>query len=533
MNSTPSTPSAIDPTAKLLNHYSSPPAHDAGTGPTIIVNQTVSRMAFAYERIRNAIEFKEEHLFRKNAIARIIKRRTMLPLERRDLARDLITELIRGRYLPNNAIPESRVADVKTILAKYNSLNDELTHVVRGETRRRLREWLLSVEAYEIEKLLMPHDTDEALVEFMYDRLQPQVRISEKSIDATEKNIQIFIAVHRALLKSDDAVVRYYLFRLHVPNWGSPTPDDFVRLAARLPELGTAIEHHMAHPITSRLSRLMKRYAINFLVLRDVLDEVGPEASTLVAAPDVLEARIRKAVAKRNSTARTKIRRTVIRSIIYIIITKMILGLALEFPYDVFVAKHVDYIPLGINILFPPFLLAVIAMSARVPSESNTKKIVANIHAFLVGSADPDLFAPLQRPVTRRRLTIVFSFIYLVTYVITFGAIIYGLSQLNFNAVSMAIFILFLSIVSFFGLKVRGLARELLVINKRDNLFASMVDFFAVPILQLGRWISEKTPKINILIFVLDFILEAPFKTFIEVVEQWFSFIREKREEIY
>ncbi|MFH1536657.1 MAG: hypothetical protein ABID45_01570, partial [Patescibacteria group bacterium] len=60
----------------------------------------------------------------------------------------------------------------------------------------------------------------------------------------------------------------------------------------------------------------------------------------------------------------------------------------------------------------------------------------------------------------------------------------------------------------------------------------AFIDFFSLPILKVGQWISLNFAKINIFVFVLDFIIEAPLKLVFEVLEDWFSFVREKKEEI-
>jgi len=44
----------------------------------IYVSQTVSFFAFAYEKIRNAVEYREDHQLRRAAIERILKRRLMI-----------------------------------------------------------------------------------------------------------------------------------------------------------------------------------------------------------------------------------------------------------------------------------------------------------------------------------------------------------------------------------------------------------------------------------------------------------------------
>src|SRR4029079_2914435 len=51
-----------------------PAAPDAGVA-TIEVHDTVSNVAWAYEKLRQAIDYQDEHLLRKNAIERMLKRR--------------------------------------------------------------------------------------------------------------------------------------------------------------------------------------------------------------------------------------------------------------------------------------------------------------------------------------------------------------------------------------------------------------------------------------------------------------------------
>ena len=97
----------------------------------------------------------------------------------------------------------------------------------------------------------------------------------------------------------------------------------------------------------------------------------------------------------------------------------------------------------------------------------------------------------------------------------------------------MALFIVFLTLVSFFGLRVRQLAKDLVVLDRRDNLLSVTIDFFSIPIVRAGRWLSVNFSKINVFVFVLDVIIEAPFKLIVDLFEDWFAYMREKREEIY
>ena len=50
----------------------------ATTGNKISVNESVGRAAFYYEKLRNAVDYQDEHSFLKNAIKRILKRSVVI-----------------------------------------------------------------------------------------------------------------------------------------------------------------------------------------------------------------------------------------------------------------------------------------------------------------------------------------------------------------------------------------------------------------------------------------------------------------------
>ena len=59
-----------------------------------------------------------------------------------------------------------------------------------------------------------------------------------------------------------------------------------------------------------------------------------------------------------------------------------------------------------------------------------------------------------------------------------------------------------------------------------------MIDVFTLPIVRVGRFLSSNFSKVNIFLYILDFVIETPFKMVVEVMEKAVSFIKEKREEI-
>lgn len=502
--------------------------------PKIHVSSTISRMAFLYEKIRVAIDYKDEHLLRKNAIERILKRWLLQgKIETFDI-RTLIVELVRGGYLKNDSVPETVVYDVKKILEKYLSLMKQSSFLKKGEERYTLNEWILGLLSVEIENRFFPGFQNQALIEYAYSLLNDKVAVDEEDADEKTKNTQLYIAIQRAVMKSDDALIRYGLFKLYYPDWEMASENLINEIARHIDVLKATIENQINHPIGGLIYRQVKRYIIILQILKDIIKENPYKADEILSNPYILEEKIMKACEKRYKRARTKLRRSTTRAVIYIILTKTVLAFILELPYDILAFNTVHLTALITNVIFHPLLLIFIAANIYIPAKKNTEKVVEAIRGLIYTDEKEFIFTIFKKPIKRRKtMGLVFNTLYLFVFAISFGIIIYILRYFQFNAVSIFLFLLFLCLVSFFGIKNRETMRELIIIDKKRGFIGSLLDFFTLPIIRMGRWLSVKAPKINVFTFVLDFIIEAPFKTLVEVLDEWMNFIKEKKEEIY
>ncbi len=524
------------PVQKLLSSYwiELPRDRYGKDEPKIKVNVSISRLAFVYEKIRNAIDYKDEHLLRKNAMQRMLKRRFYTEDKKINLGRLLLTELIRARYLPNNEIPERIIVEVDAILEKYLTLLMAVAPNRLTKERRQAADWIMSVCATDIEHHLVPPVREDALVECMYKAIRPDIDLALDIIDARERDMQVYLAIHKSLIRSDAAILRYHLLHFFLPQWKRTTPAITEHFARKFWDYYRQIEYHVTHPFGDRLFRFVKRFTILFNILRDMIAE-NPEAFEDISRdPSLLEEKIRETCNFRYKQAHARLRRSYIRTIIYIFITKMMLALAVEFPYDVFIIKSTNYVPLAINVIFHPILMLFIASSIRVPSQRNTDKIVELVTRIVFEEPHQEFLYKKKKVFTRSRVTeALFNIVYFITYLVTFGLLVWLLRKFDFNIVSGFLFLFFLTVVSFFGMRLRNEVKELVVIDQKDSFIAILIDFFSLPILRVGQWVSAKTPKINLFLFVLDFIIEAPFKIFIEVSEEWTGYQKEKKEEIY
>ena len=59
-----------------------------------------------------------------------------------------------------------------------------------------------------------------------------------------------------------------------------------------------------------------------------------------------------------------------------------------------------------------------------------------------------------------------------------------------------------------------------------------VTDIASVPILRIGRLLSDSVSQLNIFTIIFDLLLEAPFKTVIRIIEEWTTYLREQRDQI-
>lgn len=521
---------------RFLTNYARSLKHEAEepTAAKIQVNVVIGALSYAYERLRNIIDYKDEHLLRKNAIQRILKRRTYPGVEASEIARPLVYELIRGGYLKNNTVPETKILEVEQVLSKYFYLLERVNELAPMSFTRDNIEWLWTAAAAEIEDAINPKAKERAHLHFMLETIKNKVHFSDLKVSEKEKDYLLFIANLRSLWKADQGITRYELLRKFWPTWESPAESDIDGYARDFGKTIQQIEMLQNKPVGEKLLRLFRRYTVFFDVLRDVLISKPELALTGFLPKETFYAEIRTACEKRYLESRSRLRRSMARSVIYIFITKMVMAILIEVPYDLYIAREFRYLPIAINVSFPPLLMFLLGATVRVPSKKNTEKIVEGLQEIIFVPPDKQEKVVMQTMVRRTRfVTILFNLIYGIVFTAIIGGIIYALYRLNFNIVSGAIFIIFLSLISFFGIRIRRNAHELIVSKTGGGFFGLIFDLLFLPIVRLGRWISMKSAKINFLVFVLDVIIEAPFKTIIEYLEDLVSFFKEKKEEVY
>ena len=492
-------------------------------GPRFTTNKITIRVGSFYERLRYAVDYQEEHMLRRAAIERIV-RRILLFSNTKEVGRAILEELVQASYIENNTVPETFASDIETIIHKYERLRSLIPQ--DGDI-------VIAYAAIEIEKLLFPSDIGERTFTAVTQSVVEYIRPKEPDLmSEADFNLFVYIACRRVLLKESHAVLNYALFLSMVPQWRSGLAQDdatIEQVAARFTRVQEEINALMNHPLQWKIAGRLHNESIYFALLSELARRSGGDVETVLNDEERLDEMVDAYLERTYDLHEAKVSQSGTRAIIYILITKVIIGLAVELPYEIFLLGEINYFALGINIIFFPILLLAMVKTVKYPDGENTDDAIDGLLDFVEGKHPETKYVSIKEKSSIQKFgNAIFALIF---FAISFGVIVTTLQYLHFNPASIFLFLLFLCIVTFMGIRIRMKALEWTVETEEESLGGLMWFLLAMPIVRTGRWISERLSSINIFVFFLDFILETPFKLILGSFDTFVSYVKETKRD--
>ena len=494
----------------------------------ISVNVLVSKVAYWYEKVRTAMDYGSEETLLRRAIERILKRRLVLDTHAKSLAEILVKELIWGGYFPDETVPESIINKVATSISLHFELKKGLEHA-KALPENKIYELIMQLLSSDVDVILLPNKEKEAMVNFMFHVLKNSIEITDDSTQV--RDAQVFIAIRKTFARDDIAFLRYKLF---AQIFGRLTEENINQTIASFSQGYKEIEYQLTYPRKDRIFNHITKKTPPFLILYDVFMNSRGQIKEVLKDSESLKAQVFSACEKRYSSISRKVRTAIIRSFIFILFTKAFIAISVEGTFERIVYGSIQWPAIIINIIVPPTLMLILPLSIRTPAADNSERIFSDIKKLLL-EENPQIIRPLQIKLKSNSVkTIrdyVFSVLWLLTFFLSFGLVILILNKLHFDILSQGIFLFFATIVSFLTYRIYQTANTYNM-PARQSLIAPLIDFFFVPIIRVGRRLTESIAQINFILIIIDFIIEAPFKGLVGFFEQWFLFLSIKREEL-
>jgi hypothetical protein len=369
-----------------------------------------------------------------------------------------------------------------------------------------------------VEHKLRDHLLDMAFVDFAYNyflgTIDAEAVFGEKpaSYEAT-----LFTAIQQSLLRTDAAAIRLSLISRYQVSLSH---------VAEFAKFNAQIDQIMTSPVLTKLTHLVSRHGAPLRIA--LLAANGDDNATEHLANNRLYGeRFNLAIEQDYRSVSHNINRGIIRSVMFLIITKVIIGVAAEVPYDIWIHGKVQWLPLAVNLMLPPLYMIALRLTLLMPVETNTRALNREINRIL--------FEPIPDKPSIKGQQKSFSAGWNIAYGLIIVSVFTGVAWLlmrfaHFEWIHLVIFFVFISTASFLGFRLSRSIREIEVGDETQTSVTTIRDFLYMPFVVVGRTISETYAKINVVSRFLDMFVELPLKTILGFIRRWGAFLNAKKD---
>jgi hypothetical protein len=487
--------------------------------------------AVIFEKFRAAVEYQEEHLIFKNAISRIIRRNLALTphVKAKDLLSQVSTELIWANYIQPDTLKNGLWEKIENVMERYLAMINNLP--INFPKNSEATKLLIEFSACEIQELIHPRVQEQIFVRYAGDTLAGYFKDDNIDISTTDHIIQIKNTIYSTIFKPDAGLLKYWTLLQIDPNWKTRSLTDLIKISQRIDVFLEKINDQIEHPYRDRYLYAFKNVAAPYRVLLNSLISGYYDVEKIETNPSAFQKFCMTNYDSMRKISRSTVWRGVFRALIFILLTKFILAFIVEIPFDRLLHDQVAWNVLAINLSFPPILMLLAGLSIPQINPKNRISIQKSLHEIIFSSKLDVKEFDLRRPVKRRSERL-FDSLFTVFSIVLIILAIWLLVKLQFNFVSITLFFIFVSAVSFLSFRIRTASKELVMIRKRDDTVTSVVELIFLPFIRMGRRMSNELTRHNPMLFALDFMIETPLKTLIKILRSWFNFVSKKKEEM-
>ncbi len=514
----------------------------------IYVDEIASKIAKIYERVRRIIDWKEENLVRRTSIERILKRRliseiseiTILPdLEPSKIAGPMTLEMIRTGYFENGKIPEAKIEEIEKILTKYLYILKNSPYVKEGalaiKTKVQFYNWLLGIAACEIDETLDFSFRENLLIEFMTDSVHENLQlIPEGQIDEEEKFLQVYIAVHRALYGLDNPIIAYNVLKKRYPQFTQNNEDFTKEFASKIKEIWEQSDIDLEHPKRGEFQKLCEKYDAAYLIIADVLKELEKDKNGIekrIQNKETFKASVEQAYKKRLETLKKRLFRSAIYSTLSIFVAGAASLIIFEYPVAKFFYGKFSPLALVADIAIPTALMFFLVSIIKPPAKDNLEALLKEVIKVSHYQENRTPYVIKLNKKVKKLMNLIFTIIYLAgglgsLYFIYWIFKIAGtpLTSLYINTANVAVIV-------FAAMAIRQKSKEITV-KEKGSVLEFILDFFSIPLAKIGAWLSSKWKEFNFVSVFFSTLVDTPFSSFIELLEEWRNYIKDKQAEI-
>jgi len=530
----------------LLKKYIQVSNDKNGDYTPIHVDEMASKVAKFYELVRKVVDWKEDAVLRRNAIERILKRLIFTKisgvsnLKSQNVAEIVTMDLIRGGHLPNDTIPREYIPKVATCLRKYfivlerSSVNSANQSTIKEKMN--FTTFIVEIAACEIEDILNEPYKENLILLTMAKSVNERIKIiPETAFTPEDKHTQTFIACCRSLYELDDAYISYQLFKYQYPQW-TYADDTFIEfLVQNMPTLKIHAENLLNHPLHRKFSAACESVDTVFIIIDDLIEKYKDNKEILpkiIANKQKTTELIGEFYDKRYHTLKTRLFRYGIFSTLSVFLSNSFTFFIIEVPVAHLFYEGFNMFTTLVDFLIPTALMFIMVSIIRPPPASNRQKVVDASLNYIYNKKGKQFIEIYLHQKRHPVLMAIVSILYVSLSIAIFSIIgwIFYIAGLPITSVIFDTFTIALTI--FAAVIIRNKSKELTIEDKL-HIWDYFMDTISIPIAKIGSVLAAKWKEYNIFTIFFNFVLETPFAFFVDFIESWSQYIKEKRAELH
>lgn len=514
------------------------------------VDEIASKIAKAYEKVREVVDWKEENLLRRAAIERILKRRLVSKLygisimpdvKASEIAEPMALELMRSGYFESGRIGRSQVEELENILNKYIKIMSDsrlpnTNNDVHVKKKINFYNWIIEIAACEIEELLSPNFKENALLNLMTNVLYKRIKITPNNqVEDMEKFLQIYIAVHRTLYNFDNPIIAFNLIKIKYPFWVKEDPKSIKQVTEQAVKIRQEIEENLEKPLGKKFHQIAAKYDTAYRLINDITDEIN-DAPSIVRAHYADEEKLDQLIETVYDRRRKSLKKRLFRSAIYSTLSIFVAGGASFIIFEGPVARlaGVPFSPLTlfVDLLIPSLVMFLLVLAIRPPHSNNYPIVAKEIKKIVYQQAEEDVYELALNKKKNKFLNVLFILVSTIFGLLGLAFIFWIFKIAKVPWTSMYIDTVNVAMIFFAATAIKASSKEI-TIKDKGNILESFLDLFSVPMAKIGQWFTNKWREYNIVSALFTALVDTPFSAIIRLVEDWRNFLKEKSAEIH
>jgi hypothetical protein len=521
----------------------------------IYVDEIASKVAKAYETVRRIVDWKEEHLIRRAAIERVLKRRfvskvygiSIIPdVKPEDVAEPFIMELIRSGYFPNGKIGKEKVFEIQACLEKYLYILNNAVVIKDKEAKSKKEEksgfkkkvnfynWIIEIAACEIEEILDAPLREYALMNLMTECLMQRIKIvPENEISEKDKYIQTYISVHRTLYNLDKPITTFHLLKHKYSEFFSSS-EYLPEFTSKIFDIWSEIEEDLNYKKGSEFFKIAEKYDAAYLLIGDSMNSMEKEVEIIekkVSDSGVFIQAVENKYNERLATLKKRLSKLAVFSTLSIFVAGFASLLIFEIPIAKWVRGYFSPWAIVADLAIPAALMFILVWMIRPPSGNNLESVKEEVLKIVYKVEEMDIYELKLRKKVKKFLNFTFALIYVIGGLISLYGIYWIFKIADVPWTSLYIDTANVAMVVFSAMVIRQRSKELTIVEK-ENIIEFISDFFSIPLAKIGGWISTKWKEYNVVSVFFIALIDFPFSGFVAMIENWRNFIKEKSSEL-